>query len=151
MQREMDLWPLISSIQTRRAGLNYLQFSPSHHFPCWSLSLSSPCVYANVFPGECAQGKERKMKKEKRMFSRPKCLWWRRWLCKPWATSFVIWFQWHSHLEVESIWFSALTEWLAWCERKYVCPYCKKLNTSKQPLRGPTPFPSEASMEHLTG
>lgn len=32
-----------------------------------------------------------------------------------------------------------------------VCPYSKKLNTSEEPLRGPTPFPSEASMEHLTG
>lgn len=151
MQCEIEPWPLISSIQARRAGLNYLQFSPSHHFPCWSLSLSSACVYTSVLLCKCRLRKERKMKKEKCMFSRPKCLWWMGWLCKPWATSFVIWFQWHSHLEVESIWFSALTEWLAGCVRKYVCPSCKKLNTSKEPLRGPGPFPSEASMERLTG
>lgn len=60
----MDLWPLILSIQTRRAGLNYLQFSPSHHFPCWSLSLSSACVYTSVFSGRMVAQKGKKNEKE---------------------------------------------------------------------------------------
>lgn len=147
-----------SSHWFRQAGLDLITFNfppaitfPVDHFPSPVRVCTRACAYTSVFSCEPRQRKERKMKKEKCMFSRPKCLWWMRWLCKPWATSFVIWFQWHSHLEVESIWFSALTEWLAWCVRKYVGPACKKLNTSKEPLRGPSPFPSEASMEHLTG
>lgn len=39
-------------------------------------------------------------------------------------------------LEVKSIWFSALTDWLCWC----VCLHCRRLNTYKAPLRQPVAF-----------
>lgn len=85
MQREIEPWPLISSIQTRRAGLNYLPIFPQ---PSLSLLITFPrecacahvraCVYTGVFSCERRLREERKMKKEKCMFSRPKCLWWMR-------------------------------------------------------------------------
>lgn len=142
-----------SSYRFRQEGLDLITFNfppaitfPVDHFPSRVRVCIPVCSRANA-----GWGRKEKWKRRSVCFQgQSVCGGWDD-SAKLWATSFVIWFQWHSHLEVESIWFSALTEWLAWCVRKHVCPSCEKLNTSKEPLRGASPFPSEASMEHLTG
>lgn len=70
-----------SSHRFRQGGLDLITFNfppaitfPVDHFP----SLVCVCVYTSVFYGERRMREERKMKTEKCMFSRPKCLWWMR-------------------------------------------------------------------------
>lgn len=134
VQCEMGLRPLISSIQTRRAGLNYLQFSPSHHFPCWSLFLSSECVCASTWVNVRMVEKEEESEKGRGVCFQGQSV------CGGCGALEIVGslicnlISMALPLEVESIWFSALTEWLGWCVCMCVCLHCRRLNTYKAPL-----------------